>query len=325
MSGDRHPDTQTVANLRAGLVGGFRGRRLAAHVARCTRCAATADELAAVSSFLASLPDPALPETFEHRITAALAAEAVARTTAAVESAQAVAGTGPAAASPATTDPATSGRHSPDRVPAGRRPSAGPRPRRPAFRLRPAVAFVPVIAFLLAGFGYLLSGLGGSASSSSSSEAVASSSASASSPLYLAGPGAGPDIAQPAGFLVAASGTNYLRGTLAAQVRAEMDAQHKASSYHQPVPSASSSAGGVVSAPASSTQIPAGFTYPSRALADCVLNLTKHARPALVDQATYQGKAAYVIAANDHVWVVGRGCTASRPALITSAALNGAS
>jgi hypothetical protein len=324
MSGQGHPDPETLASLRDGLVGGFRGRRLAAHVARCARCAATGDELAAVSSFLASVPDPALPESFEQRISMALAAEAAARTTGAGESA----GAGPAAApSPAAAGPGVSGRHAADRVPAGRA-SARPRSRRPALRLRPAMAFVPVVALLLAGFGYLLSGIGGSANSSSSSEAAASSAPSASSPVYANAPGAGPAFTQPASFFVARSGVNYLPGTLAAQVRVEIsNAAHKSGSLRQPSPSASAAgAGGVVSAPASSTtQIPSGFTAPSRALAGCVLNLTNHKRPVLVDRATYQGQPAYVIAGNNRVWVVGPGCTATRPELITSMALTGAS
>jgi hypothetical protein len=314
MSGQRHPDTETLASLRDGLAGGLRGRRIAAHVARCARCAATVDELAAVTSFLGSVPDPALPQPFEQRITAALAAEAAARTTE----------TGHSALSPAGADPGLAGQHSADKVPAARRPPATPRPRRPALRLRPAMAFVPVVALLLAGFGYLLSGIGGSARSPSSSEAVASSSASGSRPAYLGVPAAGGDIAQPAGFLVAMSGTNYLPGTLAAQVRAEIAAHHKAGSVRQPTQGVSS-AGGVGSAPASSTRIPAGFTAPSGALVGCVLRLTGHTRPALVDKASYQGKPAYVIATSGRVWVVGRGCTASSPALITSAALTGAS
>lgn len=294
MSGQRHPDTETLASLRDGLAGGFRGRRIAAHVAGCARCAATVDELAAVSSFLASVPDPALPQTFEQRIAAALAAEAAARTTT-------------------------------ERVPADRRPSATPRLRRPALRLRPAMAFVPVLALLLAGFGYLLSGIGGSASSPGSSEAVASSSASSSGSANLAIPAAGPDIAQPAGFLVAMSGTNYVRSTLASQVRAEVAAHHAATSHSRPAQGASSAgSGGVASAPVSA-QIPPGFTAPSGVLVGCVLRLTGHTRPALVDKASYQGKPVYVIATSGRVWVVGRGCTAANPALITSAALTGAS
>ena len=335
MSGQRHPDTETLACLRAGLVGGFRGRRLAAHVARCARCAATGDELAAVSSFLASVPDPALPETFEQRISAALAAEAAARTIAASESTHAATATGQAALSPAAAGPGICGQHSADRVPAGRRPPATPRPRRPALRFRPAIAFVPVAAFLLAGFGYLLSNIGGSAGSRSS-EAISSSSASASGLLPLAPPAAGsktgagrqaePAFGQAAGFLVAASGMNYLRGTLGAQVRVEMDAQYHGNSLQHPLPGNSSAAGGgVVSAPATATQIPAGFTPPSSTLIGCVLHVTKGQRPTLVDQATYQGKPAYVIAVKDRAWVVGRGCTASHPALITTVALTGAS
>jgi hypothetical protein len=336
MSGQRHPDTETLASLRAGLVSGFRGRRLKAHVARCARCAATGDELAAVSSFLASVPDPVLPQTFEQRITAAIAAEAATRTIAATESAHAATETGTAALSPAGADSGSSRQRTADKVPGGRRPSATPPRRRPTLRFRPAIAFVPVVACLLAGFGYVLSNIGGSANSSSSSEFAASSSASATGEVPLAGPAVSkPDAGhqaqsaagQASGFLVATSGTRYRPGTLGAQVRAETNAKIYGSSL-QPSPSnsaSSTSGGGVVSAAASSTQIPTGFTYPSAALVGCVLHLTNNHRPTLVDQATYQGRPAYVIAVSDHVWVVGRGCTKSHPELITTVALTGAS
>jgi len=46
-----------------------------------------------------------------------------------------------------------------------------------------------------------------------------------------------------------------------------------------------------------------------------------NATPRLVDQATYQGQAVYVIADAHRVWVVGRGCTAGNPELITTASL----
>jgi hypothetical protein len=194
------------------------------------------------------------------------------------------------------------------------------------------MAFLPVVACLLAGFGYLLSNVGGSAGPS---VAIASSSASAPGFLPLAS-GAGsksgaarqaePAFGQAAGFLVAMSGMNYLRGTLGAQVRAEVNAQDRGSSLqHPPGSTSSSSGGGVVSAPASATQIPAGFTSPSATLKGCVLHLTNDQRPTLVDQASYQGKPAYVIAVSDRAWVVGRGCTASHPELITTVALTGAS
>lgn len=309
MSGQRHPDTETLASWRAGLVGGLRGRRLAAHVARCARCAATGDELAAVSSFLASAPTPPLPESFEQRITAALAAEASARSATASER--------------AASEPA--------RVPAGRRPPASSRRRVPSFRLRPAMVFVPVVICLLAGFGFLLSTISKPAGSSSS-EAFTSTSPSAAP---AAGSRAAPAIEQPATFLVTASGMNYLPRTLSAQVRLEMTVQYSSGSGRQAM---ASSPGGSTPSPGGSTSqsaagptgagaagsIPAGFAAPSSVLNGCVLRVTSGVRPTLVDKATYQGTPVYVIAVPERAWVVGRGCTASNPALITSVALAGA-
>jgi hypothetical protein len=49
--------------------------------------------------------------------------------------------------------------------------------------------------------------------------------------------------------------------------------------------------------------------------------LTGGATPQLVDRATYQGAAAYIIASASHVWVVGLGCSATRPAVVVSTSL----
>src|SRR5215469_14324770 len=76
MSGQRHPDATALAEYQAGLTSGPRARRLAAHVASCARCASVGDQLAAVSSALATEPAPPLPDAVERRIAAALAAEA---------------------------------------------------------------------------------------------------------------------------------------------------------------------------------------------------------------------------------------------------------
>jgi hypothetical protein len=58
-------------------------------------------------------------------------------------------------------------------------------------------------------------------------------------------------------------------------------------------------------------------------LRGCVLRLTDGTLPRLVDRATYQGKAAYIIAGPTRVWVVGLGCTAAKTELITSVPLAG--
>ena len=62
---------------------------------------------------------------------------------------------------------------------------------------------------------------------------------------------------------------------------------------------------------------------PSQALQGCVLHLTGGMVPRLVDQATYQGQPAYVIASSTHVWVVGLGCTAAKTELVESVPLAG--
>jgi hypothetical protein len=317
MSGQRHPDPETLASLRAGLLGGLRGRRLAAHVARCARCAATGDELAAVSSLLASTPTPPLPESFEQRISAAIAAETAARALSASSSEGTA--TGPAALSPAGADPGISGEHARARVPAERPKAAWSRRRGPALRFRPAVAFVPLVLFVLAGFGYLLSTIGGQSSGSSSSQAVSTASPSA------AVPAAGEAPNRPETFLVTASGLNYLPDTLGSQVRLEMTAQYSSSAGQQAMGS-NASAGESHSAFAagSAASLPSGFAAPSSALSGCVLRVTGGVRPSLVDKATYQGQPVYVIAVPARAWVVERVCTASHPAIIKSVALTSA-
>jgi hypothetical protein len=53
------------------------------------------------------------------------------------------------------------------------------------------------------------------------------------------------------------------------------------------------------------------------------LRLTGGVLPRLVDRATYQGEAAYIIAGSNRVWVVGLGCTAAKTELIASVPLAG--
>lgn len=333
MSGQKHPDTETLASLRAGLVGGFRGRRLAAHLAGCARCAAVSDELGAVSSFLASTQAPPLPDAFERQITAAIAAEATAR-----QSAAAAAGARPAAASPAAPDRGadnTAGagvgaagdiarQNGANGAPRGRHGRPPDRRDRHSRRFRLAAVLVPVAACLLAGVGYLLSGTTSPPVSGSYSESAPSAAAAAPSglangrglPAAAPRPAAGDRVT----FLVTSSGTRYQAATLRAQVRTRLAAQAVKAA---PAPTGSSPAGFSAAGGASSSSV-AGSTggrVPSSALAGCVLHVTGDVTPSLVDEATYQGRAAYVIAVPGRAWVVAPGCTASNPSVIASVAL----
>jgi hypothetical protein len=317
MSGQRHPDATALAEYQAGLTSGPRGRRLAAHVASCARCASVGDQLAAVSSALATEPAPPMPDAVERRIAAALAAEAeAARTT---ESPSVTDGT-PDTPTPRAAE-APSGAGGPRHASRGRSRSpgsprhdpAGPgrrgrRSPRAARRFRPAMVLSGAAAAVLIGVAVVL-GLVYLPSSSSSSPASGTAASAPSRPSAEAGgnapassqlaPGARePARSEPsAAFVLTTSGTRYQPPTLTAQVRAKMAALSHAS-------------GEAVS----------GRSV-SQTLAACVLHLTGNERPSLVDRATYQGKPAYVIAVPDRVWVVGLGCTASNPDLITSARL----
>jgi len=296
MSGQRHPDAEALARYRAGLLGSFRSRRLAAHVAGCARCASAGDQLAEVRRVLATAPVPVMPDAVERQIMAALSAEAATRQ----------------AASPDATP--LPGRPRPRR--AGRSGGRG---------FRPAAVLVSVAACLLfAGFGYLLSRPESSSSSSATSAAAPSASAAAGaasaangradrpaaqpkekaiSPTYAL-----PPLAGQVPFRVVASGTRYEAATLGAQVRAELSR-------------VSGSATPAATAGTRSSASSGGGLPPSRPLVGCVAHLTGNVTPSLVDRATYQGESVYVIATKDRAWVVGEGCTASNSELIRSVTL----
>jgi hypothetical protein len=71
-----HCDADTLAEFRAGLIPGRRGRAIAAHLLDCTECSALDERLAQVSALLAAAPVPAMPDSVIRRLDAVLAAEA---------------------------------------------------------------------------------------------------------------------------------------------------------------------------------------------------------------------------------------------------------
>jgi hypothetical protein len=295
MTSQWHPDATALAEYRAGLTGGRRARRLAAHVASCASCASVNDQLAAVTTVLASAPEPAMPDAVESRIMAALTTEATLATETphGTEAAHGTAGKRDTALRPVGGDGGGSRRR-----PGGRSGRSGPGNR----WLRPAVlASAAAACLVLFGGVYGITHL--SSGSSSSSAASSAAAGSVSSPLAGAkAPGTHTrlepaDSGQAAAFAITASGTNYRSATLAQQVRAQL------------------------ARPAKTASQPADEAAPSAQLSACVLHLTGQMRPSLVDRATYEGKPAYVIAVTNWAWVVGTGCTASNPELIASVGL----
>jgi len=208
MTGQWHPDAAALAEYRAGLTGGRRARRLAAHVASCASCASVNDQLAAVTTVLASVQEPAMPDAVEHQIMAALAAGAA-------RGAQGARGTAP---SPVGNG---SGPRRPDR----RRSGAGSRWLRPAVLASAAAA-----CLVLIGGAYGIVRLsGGSASSSAASSAAGSAAAGSvsSAQAGAAAPGTHTRLEpanaqQPAAITVTESGTSYQPATLAEQVRVQV-------------------------------------------------------------------------------------------------------
>jgi hypothetical protein len=247
-----------------------------------------------------------MPDAVERQITAAIAAEAATRQAA----------TQPGATQQAATEQAAT-EQAGDRQ-AAARPAGPRRPRTHGFR--PAMAAIPAAAcLLLAGLGYLLSQTGSPTSSSAATpvSAAAPHQHAAAGTIGAAGVASapstrlGPQSSALAPFAVTASGTSYQKATLGTQVLGVLDGKASKS----PATYSNSTAGN------GSASSSAAGSSPSSALEGCVLHLTGNARPRLVDRATYAGERAYVIVVAKRVLVVGLGCTASHPDLITSAAL----
>jgi hypothetical protein len=297
MTSQWHPDATALAEYKAGLTGGRRARRLEAHVASCASCASVNDQLAAVTTVLASAPEPAMPDAVESHIMAALATEAalVTVTPRDTEAAHDTAAKRDTALRPVGGDGGGSRRR-----PGGGRSGPGNRWLRPAVLASAAAA-----CLVLFGGVYGIAHLSSGSSSSSAAGSAAGSAAAGPESSPLAGaqaPGTHTrlepaDSAPATAFAVTASGTNYQPATLAKQVRARL------------------------ARPAKTAALPAAEGAPSAQLSACVLHLTGQMRPSLVDRATYQGKPAYVIAVTNWAWVVGTGCTASNPELIASVGL----
>lgn len=304
-----HPDPAALARLsapglRAGLAGSRRSRRLSAHVARCPRCARVCAQLDMVSAVLSAVPVPSLPRATERRVLTALAHEA--------ESRRRHPGLSPMPGHPHHQQSS--------RVIAGGR------------MLLPAAAGLLV---LCAGLGYLTLGAPQRAASHGTAARLGFSPASAG----VRGPGSGEKArsARTLAFVVTDTNTRYSKTTLRTQVRDRLQADisvpaitpdQPVSSSEAPTVSASVSASSPAPSPASGAPgdaVPPTVAPPSKSLVGCVMHLTGDVRPKFVDRAIYQSEPVYVIAVSTEAWVVGIGCTATRPSVIASVRLTATS
>jgi hypothetical protein len=294
-----HLDTVVLAEYRAGLITGRRRRMIAAHLAGCARCAAVGGEMAELSTLLAAIPVPAMPDSVAQRLDTVLAAEVARRD----EAERAVA----------------------DRSRHRARP-----PRRPARRLLTVRVLAPAaaVAAVLAAGGYGLSLIGAqptlSATAGTAAAPAVSAVPSAASGRYVpaaSGPGGalGPEAGR--AFTVLPSGTDYLRATLKSQLEAALRAQ-----------AAPSSARGRAALPRSA--VPPSAPPPSQ-LRACVQRLTGGISPGiprLVQSARFQGQPAIVIVVSSGhgylAWVVapswvGPGCSATSAGVLAATSLPG--
>jgi len=197
-----HPDTDVLAEFRAGLITGRRGARITAHLAGCDRCTALDHQLAGVSVLLASVPVPAMPDRVADRLDTVLAAEVATR-----DNAERARGDGTAES------------------PAPRRPDRHRGFRRLSLRVLAPVAAVVVLAAGGYGLSRLVGPAGQATASSPAGSAARAATPAAAGSAKSAGranvPAAGPARITP-GIVVVTSTTNFSRAGLAQQVRAAL-------------------------------------------------------------------------------------------------------
>ncbi len=316
----RHIRAESLARYRAGDRGGRKAARIAAHLAGCARCTALDEDLAGVTSLLASAPAPPMPEQVTARIQAALMAEA------ARAPAPAAAAARPRTHRLATVPPGgRRSRHAAGRTAAGSRMRLpGPRPQLAAR----ALAATAVAAAVVGGI-YGISQLGSAPGSGSSGTAGGLAAGPA---RKVPAPHSGPTVryntsAGPASFTPISTGTNFQRQGLASQARKAMLAGPNKPAMMGPAASAGRTPGQHESA--TGLQSFGGMTVAS--LRGCVMRISAGRQVLLVDIDRYQGRPATVIVvaaaaggtSGSRVFVVGPGCSGSDSDLITSASLPG--
>jgi hypothetical protein len=303
-----HPDTDVLAEFRAGLITGRRGARIAAHLAGCGRCTLLDEQLAGVRSLLASVPAPAMPDSVARRLDTVLAAEVAQRNTAEP---------GAVLQNRAERADGDGAREStPPRRPGDHRDHRGNR----GFRLLTLRVLAPAAAVVvLAAGGYGLSriNLGSSTGSSASTSAgsaeraaASTAAASAKSGGSVNAPNAGPTkgaVSRPqgitaAGITVMTGHANLTHDGLAQQVRAQL-------------------------AVPSSARATRAATSAERG---CVLGLTGHHQLELVESVHFEGSPATLViartGARDVAWVAAPDCSAThRHVLDTTSLLSGIS
>ena len=292
-----HLDTDVLAEFRAGLITGRRGARIAAHLAGCGRCTTLDEQLAGVSSLLASVSAPAMPDSVARRLDMVLAAEVAQRDTAQREA---------VLQDRAERADGDSARESP----APRRPGGNRGFRLLALRVLAPVAAVVVLA--AGGYGLSRINLGSSTGSSASTSAgsaeraaAPTAAASAKAGGSVNAPSAGPTkgaVSRPqgitaAGITVVTGHANLSHADLGQQVRAALNVPPSARTTR------------------AATSAERG----------CVLGLIGRQQLELVESVSFEGSPAILVVARtgarDTAWVAAPGCTATHRHVLDTTSL----
>jgi len=314
-----HVGTETLARFRQGELSPSRRARISAHLARCARCSRLNEDLAGVTTLLASVTAPPMPDHLTARIQTALATEAArgavpaASETAAGQTAAGAGSAGPAAAGGTELPP---GRPAPRE-----RPGRGWRPRLPAFSPRLALGgLAAAAAAVLVAVGvYQVSNQG--ASSSRSHGAAAAPAAGKAQGNGILAPARGPALEYRHGgrqvsIIPISTDTDFTPGKLSSQVTAQVARYGSRSAQAGPMSTPATSG------TRSNAALPAGPTttfgkVPVAALQGCVNRIAAGELVVLVEVARYQGSPATIIVTElsagspGQAWVVGSACSAS--------------
>jgi hypothetical protein len=307
-----HVSAESMARYRQGDLNQRRTSHISTHLAGCDRCSALNEDLGGVTTLLAGVHPPPMPEDLTARITGAIAAESARRAAA------------PAAGKAAVTGGPT----------AARQHRSPRRSRQP--RIAPKVALgglAAAAAVVLVGGGiYEVVAHSGSTSGTAASSAPSAASRSAANgPMASALPVSGPALQyQRSGrrdsITPITTSANFTPTGLSSQVTAEV--KKYGVGFTKTGPNAASSAQHGSASPAAvpGEQTGSFADIPLASLRGCVNRIAGGSLVLLVDVAHYRGAPATIIVTEAaktgpvQIWVVGTGCSASTSDVLQHAA-----
>jgi hypothetical protein len=306
-----HVSAETLARYRQGDLSPGRSARIGAHLSGCSRCSELNEDLGGVTTLLASVHPPPIPDDLTARIQSALATEAAKRLTVPAGSRTA---TVAAAGAAGPEGPAG------DRGPRGRS-GAGGRRRRGLLGRLPAAspkfalgAVATVAAAVVLGVGMFQIVQSGSSQPTGTAAGSSANRAAAGSAPATRGPALRYSRAgQQASVTPVSADTNFTAGRLSAQVASAMTRYGSGGALQGPMAEPETHSAQVPGQPAA--------TFADRAVAAlqaCVNRIAAGDLVMLVEVARFQGSPATIIVTEvpgitpRQVWVVGPGCSASR-------------